>query len=296
MDDAAVRRRRGGPTRQHSQVIKGDKVGRNDPAPAAAGRNTRNAAGLACSLVSRVCVRQLRSSAARQIWPDSLARSHAVNVEPVAVEDRPLWDEFGWRGKPRRAVYDGPVGKFTATAWRLQGLHRRAGLVSRRIRPADCVPVQLATLLLVDHARHARCWPTRTTFSLFDGWRPAVSRVRGAVSRRCPSWLRRRPAQPARLPARTGPGPQLRTLRAGAGLAGPVRARESRPSLAGFEDGAEAQLAVSRPPAANCAWPSSHYPTPQFARERLAEFQRIAGLGRKRDRPVGGRSPLGQAE
>jgi hypothetical protein len=58
------------------------------------------------------------------------------------------------------------------------------------------------------------------------------------------------------------------------------------PSTAGFHMGAEAQLARFRAAGGELGLAIFSYPTPQIARERLVDFQRISGAMAKRAGPL----------
>ena len=78
--------------------------------------------------------------AAAQIWPEQWYGSVRGKVGPAAVEDQMLWAEYSG-DLAERAVYNGPVGRFSAQAWRLKDA---TGALAwyQAVRPANCTPMR----------------------------------------------------------------------------------------------------------------------------------------------------------
>jgi len=119
---------------------------------------------------------------------------------------------------------------------------------------------------------------------LFKGYKPTVGEI-DALYQTLPS-LDQSP-----LPALSGylPGDQLvaNSERYVTGPAGLQRFNSGiPPSTAGFHMGAEAQLARFRAAGGELGLAIFSYPTPQIARERLVDFQRISGAMAKRAGPL----------
>jgi hypothetical protein len=219
------------------------------------------------------------SPAFAAIWPEVWREHKRVKVEPVVVADRPLWLEFEGE-EAEKAVYDGPAGKFTATAWRLKD--STAALAwYQAIRPANAVPVRGALLAsttpgsqLVAHQNHVL---------LFEGWRP-LDREMAALYQALSGAMRSGgglPMLPSFIPDE---GKVRNSERYLLGITSLERFEPRIPPvLAGFEDGAEAQYVKYRTSAGEVAVTVFHYPTPQIAKKRLTAFEARQGWAVRRD-------------
>ena len=69
------------------------------------------------------------------IWPDNFGAFHRTAAQPVAVSDRPLWDEYGLQ-QAEQAQYEADSRKFTATAYQLQDSTGALGAFDWQ-RPSD---------------------------------------------------------------------------------------------------------------------------------------------------------------
>jgi len=214
------------------------------------------------------------------IWPDNFGAFHRIAVQPVEVSDRPLWDEYGFQ-QAEQAQYESGVQKFTATAYRLQDSTGALSAFEWQ-RPADAKSSAMAKLavetsgsLMMAHGNYVL---------LFKGYKPNVGEI-DALYQTLPS------LDQSSLPALIGylPKDQL-VANSERYVTGPVALQKFDsgipPSTAAFHLGAEAQLAHFRAPGGELGLAIFSYPTPQIARERLVDFQRISGVMAKRAGPL----------
>ncbi len=206
------------------------------------------------------------------IWPETWHGSRRVRSSSAPVSDPALWAEYGGE-EAERAIYDGPVGRFDATAWRLQDATGALAWYQAN-RPDKCTPVRdsLTSCVTPGGLMLARL----NYVFLFEGWRPL-------------------PKELEELFAKT-PG-----MRSGGGLPhlpgylpekGLVRNSERYllgvhslgkflpwvpPAVAGFEDGAEAQAGKLELGSAVADYAIFYYHTPQLARLKEREFRRQPG-------------------
>jgi hypothetical protein len=206
------------------------------------------------------------------IWPEVWHGSKKVSSAPLEPMDAMLWAEYGGEAA-ERAVYNGPAGRFAATAWRLEDA---TGALAwyQAARPANCTPVRgsLTSCVPPSGLMLAR----QNYVFLFEGWRPL-------------------PAELEEL-ARLAPG-----MRSGGGLPhlpgylpdqGLVRNSERYllgvhslekflpwvpAAIVGFEEGAEAQASKLQLGAAVTDYAIFYYHTPQLARVKEAEFRKQPG-------------------
>src|ERR1051326_3079921 len=214
------------------------------------------------------------------IWPDTFGAFHRTVVQPVEVSDRPLWDEYGFQ-QAEQAQYESGVQKFTATAYRLQDSTGALAAFEWQ-RPADAKSSPVAKLavetsgsLMVAHGNYVL---------LFNGYKPNVGEI-DALYQTLPS------LDQSSLPVLIGylPKDQL-VANSERYVTGPVALQKFYsgipPSTAAFHLGAEAQLARFRARGGELGLAIFSYPTPQIARERLVDFQRISGVMAKRAGPL----------
>jgi len=199
---------------------------------------------------------------------------------PVEVSDRPLWDEYGFQ-QAEQAEYESGARKFTASAYRLQDSTGALATFEWQ-RPADAKPSKVAKLavdtpvsLMLAHGNY---------LLIFRGYKPDVGEI-DALYQTLPS------LDQSQLPALSGylPPDQL-VANSERYVTGPVGLQKFGsgilPSTAAFHMGAEAQLARFRAPGGELGLAIFSYPTPQIARERLVDFQRISGAMAKRAGPL----------
>ncbi len=103
-----------------------------------------------------------------QIWPDPWQGSKREKVEAVVPKEPQLWAEFGGEAA-ERAVYNGPVGKFEATAYRMQDATGALSLY-QAIRPENAVPVRGAATVATTPG--SQVMAHQNYVFVFEGWRP----------------------------------------------------------------------------------------------------------------------------
>jgi len=214
------------------------------------------------------------------IWPDNFGAFHRTAIQPEALSDRPLWDEYGLR-QTEQAQYELEARKFTATAYRMQD-STGAFAAFEWQRPAEAKPsalgklaVETADTVVVAHGNY---------LLVFNGYRPAVAEVSGLIQS-----LPKLEQSP--LPVLSTYLPHNQLIRNSERyITGPVGlekfAPAVQPSVAGFHTGSEVQLGVFRTPGGDLKLAIFSYPTPHIARERAVEFQRISGALVKRLGPL----------
>jgi len=210
------------------------------------------------------------------IWPDDFGPFHRSAAQPADIDGRSLWDEYGFQ-QAEQARYEFGARKFTATAYRLQDSTGALGAFYWW-RPADARQSALAKLavetsngVMLAHGNYVL---------VFEGYKPAVQEI-GVLIQRLPK-LEQSP-----LPTLMSYLPENQLVpNSERYLTGPIGLAKFDPrippSTAGFHLGAEAQLGVFRTSAGEMKLAIFSYPTPQIARERVVDFQRISGAMVKR--------------
>jgi hypothetical protein len=215
------------------------------------------------------------------IWPDNFGSFHRTAQQPLEVSDRSLWDEYGLQ-QAERAQYEAGAQKLTATAYRLQD-STGAMAAFQWQQPAGAKPSALAKLsaetpdgVLLAYGNY---------LLLFEGYKPKVAEI-GALVQTIPK-LEQSP-----LPTLSTYLPKNQLLsNSERYVTGPVGLEKFEPriapSTAAFHMGTEAQIGTFRVPAGGeLKLAIFSYPTPQVARERLVDFQRISGAMAKRTGPL----------
>lgn len=221
----------------------------------------------------------LAGAASAQIWPEQWREHRRTRVEALAIleEDRGLWSEFQGEAA-ERAGYSGPIGAFTATAYRLSD-STTALAWYQFLRPANCTPAR--DLINLCTTPGAQYMTHQNHVLVFEGWRPLPAEL-AALYEALPS-LRSGGGLPkltAFLPER---GLVRNSERYVLGVESLRRfAPQIDPLVAGFEDSAEAQLAQYRVAGSTVDLLLFYYPTPQLARARLAGFEQQTGVSVKR--------------
>ncbi len=223
----------------------------------------------------------LAATAAAQIWPDSWHGSTRTKVAPAPIADRMLWVETAGEVS-EQATYNGPVGKFTATAWRLKDSTSALAWYQAN-RPANCTPSRDSITTCTTPG--AQVQTLLNYVLLFEGWRPLPAEMK-ELEAKLP-----RLSSGGGLPLLPGYLPDQGRVRNSEryilGLHGLQSVIPSfPPTLAGFEDGAEAQYGKIQSGSATLDYIVFYYHTPQLARVKLAEFQKQAGWLVKRSGPL----------
>jgi len=214
------------------------------------------------------------------VWPDNFGAFHRTAVQPVQLSDRPLWDEFGLQ-QAEQAQYESGDKKLTAAAYRFQDSTGALGAFEWQ-RPAGSKPSVLGKLAAV--TADSVILAHGNYLLVFQGYKPTVAEISGLV----PSLPR---LEQSPLPPLSGYLPVEKLVtNSERYVLGPVGLEKFNPgippSTAAFHLGAEAQLAVFKTRSGSLTLAIFSYPTPQIARERLVDFQRISGAVAKRTGPL----------
>lgn len=206
------------------------------------------------------------------IWPETWHGSRRLNSAPIEPGDPLLWAEYGGEAA-ERALYDGPVGRFSASAWRFQDA---TGALAwyQASRPAKCTPVRdsLTSCVTPGGLMLARL----NYVFLFEGWRP-LPRELEELSRLAPAMR-----SGGGLPPLPGYLPEKGLVRNSERYLLGVRSLEKflpwvPASLAGFEEGAEIQTGKLELGSTVTDYAIFYFHTPQLARLKEAEFRKQPG-------------------
>jgi hypothetical protein len=214
------------------------------------------------------------------IWPDTFGAFHRASTQPIEVSDRPLWEEYGLQ-QAEQAQYELGTQKLTASAYRLQDSTGAMAAFEWQ-RPANAKPSPLGKLaaetpdsVIVAHGNY---------LLVFKGYKPTLGDI-NALYQTAPN------LDLSQLPALSGYLPENQLVANSEHyVTGPVGLQTFSPgispSTASFHMGAEAQLGSFRAQGGEMRLAIFSYPTPQIARERLVDFQRISGAMAKRTGPL----------
>lgn len=200
--------------------------------------------------------------AAAAIWPEQLYDHKRTKVEPIVVSDKPVWEEYGLEAA-ERATYVGATG-FTASAYRVKDSTSALAVSQWLSKPA----LQIGNYVLI-----------------FDGNFQLPKQLQDYLTIQLPRLDQAAlPTLPDFLPKANMVANSRRFV------VGPTSLNHFEPrispSVAAFSMGAEGQLAKYSSPAGELNLGIFSYPTPQIARERAAEFQKLAGAVVKRSGPL----------
>jgi hypothetical protein len=214
------------------------------------------------------------------IWPNNFGPFHRTATQQVQVADRPLWDEYGLQ-QAEQAQYEADVRKFTAIAFQLQDSTGALGAFDWQ-RPATAKASTLAKLAV--EAGGSVMLAHGNYLLFFQGYKPTVAEMSPLIQN-----LPKLDQSP--LPALSGYLPENQLVpNSERYVTGPVGLEKFSPgvppSTAAFHIGAEAQLGTFRTANGEMKLAIFSYPTPQIARERVVDFQRISGAMAKRTGPL----------
>lgn len=219
--------------------------------------------------------------AAAQIWPEAWQSHTRSKVEPVNPAETLLWTEYGGE-TAERAVYDGPVGRFSATAYRMTDA---TGALAwyQAIRPANAVPVRGAASVATTPG--SQVMAHQNYVFVFEGWRP-LDKEMAALYPQLPK-VRSGGGLPKLLAYLPEKGRIRNSERYLLGLDSLAKFEPALPgNLVGFEDGVEGMAARYRLPSGQeVSLVLLEYPTPQLARKRFSEFEKQSGWAVKRSGP-----------
>jgi hypothetical protein len=222
------------------------------------------------------------------IWPETWHGSSRTKLQAAPIEDRMLWVEYAGDAS-ESAEYNGPVGKFTATAWRLKD-STSALAWYQSIRAANCTPNFAVALVCTTPGSVTMAHQNYVL--RFEGWRP----LERELAELFPQLPRLRSG--GGLPLLPGYLPEPNRIRNSERyLLGVHSLQKFAPSipatLAGFEDGAEAQMGSFQTTAGVVPIVVFSYITPQQAQIKVKEFEKQAGWVMRRSGPLIGLIPGG---
>ena len=222
----------------------------------------------------------LTVSARAELLPERFGNYTRGAMKPIAVADRPVWDEYGFDAA-EQATYESGANRMVATAYRLRD-PTGALAAFQWLCPAEATPLKLAeyaagygnsSLILMGNyvLSFERNRPTPTDLKQIFVYLPKFDQSSLPTLRNY--------VPPDHLIANS-----QRYVLGPAGL----QKFEPRiaPSLAAFHLGAEAQLARYKTKNGESKLAVFSYPTPQMARERLDAFQKVDGVVAKRSGPL----------
>jgi len=214
------------------------------------------------------------------VWPDNFGVFHRTAAQPAQVSDRPLWDEYGLQ-LAEQAKYESGSSQFTATAYQLQDSTGALGAfywqrpVGAKVSALGKLAVETPDSVMLAHGNYVL---------FFQGYKPAVAEIDNLYQT-----LPKLDLSP--LPALSGYLPENKLVpNSERYITGPVGLDKFfagiPPSTAAFHVGAEVQLGSFLTQTGEMKLAIFSYPTPQIARERLVDFQRISGAIAKRTGPL----------
>ncbi len=212
----------------------------------------------------------VRAVAAPVLWPEQMAEYKKVASAPLAIEDRPLWEEYGLL-QAEQAEYAAPGRTVKITAWRMND-PTGAFAAFQLVRPANAKASDLAEASA--ETSDGVLFVFGNYLIRIDGWKsPKLDHV-GFLQ-----FLQHLPAQDhSPLPSVYLPGRGLvpNSERYVLGPAGLERFEKGvAPAVAAFSMGAEAQIGEYNTAAGPMKLAIFSYPSPQIARQRLEEFSKL---------------------
>jgi hypothetical protein len=219
------------------------------------------------------------------ILPQNVGPYQKGAVQPLKIEDRPVWDEYGLQ-ESEQATYENGGAKMSVRAYRLQDATAALAAFQWQ-RPKDAKPgnaeLQQLTPLSVETSS-AEMVALGNHLLAFEGYKPNADEVANV--------FRSLPRQEG------GPLPTLPSYLPSAGLEpnseryiiGPASLAlfygEISPSAAAFHFGTEIGSAIYRTPAGPVKVAIFSFPSPEIARKRVPELEKISGLVVKRTGPL----------
>jgi hypothetical protein len=210
------------------------------------------------------------------VLPEEFSGFQRGAVAPATISDEAVWQEYGLE-TAERAEYTASGRKLTVTAYRLKDPTGALAAFQWQ-RPADAASAYSSATTrdgrIVSFANYV--------LNLSGSLHPAEQQT---LLGKLPDLVRSSPPPlPAYLPVAGRVSNSERYLLGAASLAR-FEPRISG-SVAAFERGAEGQLARYRAGGVDIQLAMFSYPTPQMARERFTEFQRLADASVGRSGPI----------
>jgi Family of unknown function (DUF6599) len=210
------------------------------------------------------------------VWPEQFAGAKLLSAKPAALSDQQLWTEYGLQ-ESEQADY----GKFKTTAYRLQDPTAAMAAFDWQ-RPAEARKSELGKLAV---ATSDGALLVHGNYLLkFEGIVPKVDQVGAVIQSLARLDQSPLPALPDELPSQNLVANSTRYV------IGPVSlnrfAPQVPPSVAALHLGTEAAVGTFTTPSGEIRMALFSYPTPNIARERLVEFQKLSGTIAKRSGPL----------
>ena len=214
------------------------------------------------------------------IWPDQFGSAQRVSVKPVTLSDQKLWAEYGFQ-ESEQAQYQAESERFTATAYRLQDSTAALGAFEWQ-RPKNGeqsqlgkLAVETSTETMLAHGNY---------LLVFHGVKPKPTDLETLLQRLPKLDQAPLPSLPGNLPS-AGLIPNSERY-----IVGPLGLEAFYPgipaSVAAFHVGSEAQIGTFRPAGGEMKLAIFSFPTPNIARDRLADMQKLPGAVAKRSGPL----------
>jgi hypothetical protein len=214
------------------------------------------------------------------IWPEQFGGAKRLSAKQITLADQKLWSEYGLQ-EAEQAEYASGTEKFAALAYRLQDSTGALGAFDWQ-RPANAKQSKLGQLaaetteeIVLAHGNY---------LLLFKGHNPNVPEL-DALFQTLPK-LDQSPLPALRdyLPS------EGRVANSERYVVGPVGLQSFDSAIpagaAAFHLGSEAQIGSFRGPGGEMKLAVFSYPTPNIARDRLAEMQKLSGAFAKRSGPL----------
>jgi hypothetical protein len=213
------------------------------------------------------------------ILPETIGKWQRGEPAPAPVPDQPVWAEYGLQDSELSPYTDG-TQKYSIAAYRFQDA-TGAMAAWDAIRPADSKPIGLMGLSAQTET-DAYVAAGNYLF-IFKGYKitpEELSHVVATVPRYGYALL---PTLPKYFPAGAQPNSQ-RYITGPASLA--MYAPAISPGTAAFSFSAEGQVAKFGAPGKETTLLIFSYPTPEMARDRYPQFQKVPGAIVKRSGPL----------
>ncbi|MBZ5603824.1 MAG: hypothetical protein LAO79_16110 [Acidobacteriia bacterium] len=220
----------------------------------------------------------LAVTASAAILPDQVGEFKKQAPKTLAAPDQSLYDEYGF-DSTEQADYVAGTRRFAATTWRFHDSTGAMAMFEAR-RPALATRSAVAKLAV------------QTSDGIIFAYGNYLFQLTGAVPPDVSVFYADLPKlEQSPLPALYGDLPPEDLIpNSERYVVGPVSLDRFfpglAPSLAAFHLGAEAQIGHYSTPKGPLLLAIFNYPTPNMARERVAEFQKISGAMVKRAGPL----------
>jgi hypothetical protein len=214
------------------------------------------------------------------ILPESIGVFHRSATAPVALANKPVWDDYGLAAS-ESATYVNGKDKFTVTVWKLNDSTGAMAAFDWQ-RPAKSSPSSLASLAA--ESPDSLVLVDGNYVLSFSGRKPDAAEVAAVTDTLKNVDSTALPPLPDNLPAQNLVANSQRYITGPASLEAFVPGLP--PSVAAFRYGAEAVTGTYQTPKGDLKLSIFSYPTHQIAREREAEFNQVTGALVKRSGPL----------